>query len=571
MLEIKQPGLPEEGENNGTVISETEVRPPRPLELFLIWAGAFVIFLLLMLNILVKLNPPTGDEPFYLMTAISILEDRDIDETNNYAKRQYYQFSPSCEEMNRRNFGNVGDPPVYNVPGVLAPGLRQDCEMVAFNYQLYQGLGELPPHFSKVTVRPGSYTKHGLGLSFLIAPFYALGGRAFVVIFIAALAALLGVNIWLLGFETTGSRKVAWVAWGLTVFSTPILCFAFLIFPAIPAALFVTYAWRRLRLSAQAQQLNMPQYQPNGTGRALLIGLCIGFLPWLHSLYLFLSAGLGLYWLLGGRVKMVWQGLRTRNFRLGQIVPGGWSGASVAVMFLPLVFFGGLFLFYYIYYFGTVVPNTQDHAGFAPLQEVPVNLLGLLFDQKYGLLIYAPYYLLALVGLVVMGQRTPVPDETVARRSDLYWLGIVAVPYLLVIGSYLQWWGEWGPPARYLMPVVPLLAVSLSIALVELNGRFARIFTGVSAAIAFLLAILFMYNPHVMFNWQTVKPARSLEWLRLNLPFMEDVAIARFLPSYVTNLEINNKEPNWAAACIWLGLTLLVGIWLFASRKYARK
>jgi hypothetical protein len=171
----------------------------------------------------------------------------------------------------------------------------------------------------------------------------------------------------------------------------------------------------------------------------------------------------------------------------------------------------------------------------------------------------------------VMAQRTPAPEETVARRSDLYWLAIVAMPYLLVIGAYQQWWGEWGPPARYLMPVVPLLAVPLSIALVELNGRFARVFTAVAATLAFLLAILFMYNPHVMFNWQTVKPARSLEWLRLNLPFMEEVAIGRFFPSYVTNLEINNKEPNWAAACIWLGLTLLAGIWLFVSRKYARK
>ncbi|GIW04201.1 MAG: hypothetical protein KatS3mg059_0821 [Thermomicrobiales bacterium] len=42
-----------------------------------------------------RLNPLTGDEPFYVMTAISLVEDGDLDETNNYANRDYERFYPA--------------------------------------------------------------------------------------------------------------------------------------------------------------------------------------------------------------------------------------------------------------------------------------------------------------------------------------------------------------------------------------------------------------------------------------------------------------------------------------------
>ena len=109
----------------------------------------------------------------------------------------------------------MGDPGLYNVPGIYAPGVRPDCPGINLPSEL---LETLPPHFSKDTIRPGSYTKHGLGLSFLIAPAYALGKRPLVVVLVAALAALLGVNLWLLAFETTGHRRVAWLVWAIMGF-----------------------------------------------------------------------------------------------------------------------------------------------------------------------------------------------------------------------------------------------------------------------------------------------------------------------------------------------------------------
>ncbi|WP_221178956.1 hypothetical protein, partial [Pseudomonas fluorescens] len=55
---------------------------------------ALLAWLALLPRVLTRLDPLTGDEPFYVMTAISLLQDGDLDESNNYAQRDYEQFYP---------------------------------------------------------------------------------------------------------------------------------------------------------------------------------------------------------------------------------------------------------------------------------------------------------------------------------------------------------------------------------------------------------------------------------------------------------------------------------------------
>src|SRR5262249_51129018 len=42
-----------------------------------------------------RLDPLTGDEPFYVMTSISLVEDHDLNEQNNYDQRDYDRFYPA--------------------------------------------------------------------------------------------------------------------------------------------------------------------------------------------------------------------------------------------------------------------------------------------------------------------------------------------------------------------------------------------------------------------------------------------------------------------------------------------
>jgi hypothetical protein len=77
-------------------------------------------------------------------------------------------------------------------------------------------------------------------------------------------------------------------------------------------------------------------------------------------------------------------------------------------------------------------------------------------DQEFGLLIYAPVYLLAIPGIAAL----------LKARRDLA-LGIAAVVLCYVTLMALPmtnvhgWTGGWSPAARFLTPIVPLLGLAV--------------------------------------------------------------------------------------------------------------
>src|SRR6266566_4232473 len=70
----------------------TEIRFWEPLVVFLVTLAVLLFF---TQRVVAYLTPTTGDEPFYLMTAISIIEDGDLNECNNYAQHDEAQLYPS--------------------------------------------------------------------------------------------------------------------------------------------------------------------------------------------------------------------------------------------------------------------------------------------------------------------------------------------------------------------------------------------------------------------------------------------------------------------------------------------
>ena len=277
------------------------------------------------------------------------------------------------------------------------------------------------------------------------------------------------------------------------------------------------------------------------------------------------------YWLGGGRMWRWWRS-RPRRLDWRHLLPEGWSRGALVALFLPIVVSGLLFTSYYIWLYGSPIPNTQDHAGFANPIQLPFDDLGLLFDQKYGLLIYAPIYLIAMLGLWIMVRRLSDSEEMAARRSDFLWLFAVSTPYLLIISDYNQWWGEWCPPARYLMPTLPLLAVPLSLALAELRGIFTKGLCYLLAFWSVCVGACFMYNPHLMFNWQSTQTANFWQWIEANGPFLNGSKLGQFVPSFVTNLDVTNKEPNFLAPIVWILIFIALALTVvFLQVKSSRK
>jgi len=311
-------------------------------------------------NLLAKVYYPTGDEPYYLLMAHSLIHDGDLELTNNFMNKDYWHYYP----------------------------------------------GELYPRHESLTKRPGLWSKHSPGVPLLIAPGYALldwRGAAYT---INVLAALLAVNIYLLAKEVSGRRLVALFVWAALCLTNPLASYASLIFPATPAALLTVYAYRQI---ASRQWPLAEARWPR-----LSAALGIAFLPWLNPQLLPIAFGLFLYGTL--RLRGDLHGFPEK----GLVQPH--LAALLGPWLLPLVISGSLFLGYYYFLYESFLPNWHDHAGSADLPQTLVALVGTFFDRQWGLLIYSPSLILSFIGLAVMVQKNRRQLAWLAAISLPYFL-----------------------------------------------------------------------------------------------------------------------------------------------------
>jgi hypothetical protein len=97
------------------------------------------------------------------------------------------------------------------------------------------------------------------------------------------------------------------------------------------------------------------------------------------------------------------------------------------------------------------------------IEGASVRAAGLLVDQEYGLLVYAPLYILAVPGLVRLWRTSRDACLTIVVVCGSY-LALVLLP----LANPWGWTGGWSPPARFLVPILPFLIVAISAALAQL-------------------------------------------------------------------------------------------------------
>ncbi len=414
---------------------------------------------------------PTGDEPYYLLIAHSLIHDHDIELTNNFDNRDYWHYYP----------------------------------------------GELYPRHEAKTTAPGLYSKHAPGVSVIIAPAYALGDWRGSIYLYNFFGALLAANIYLLAYEISRKQWVALVLWATLSFTNPLMSYTFLIFPALVSALMTVYAFRRIRLDCKVAPLTA-----NGPIRMFFIGICLGGMPWLHARFLPISFVLFAY--------LVWREVTARRrARVAVQAPApetadastaitapaaapaaprfaqGWSlVARVTAFVVPSAICAVALLAYFKILYNTFLPNYSDHAGMGTPPEWVVAFFGSFLDQQWGLFIYAPVLILAIVGFIWMAKQR--------KREDLFWIAAISIPYAIVILTYKQWWGEWCPAARYWVSLVPLLAVPLAYVLSAPLKRGFFVLYGLLAGLSWAMMAAFMYDPHLMYN-QPIGSSHLFEWL----------------------------------------------------------
>jgi hypothetical protein len=376
---------------------------------------------------------PAGDEPHYLIIAQSLFTDGDLRIENNHARRDYA--------------------PYFN--GTLRP-----------DYFVRGKDGEI-------------YSIHAPGLPAIIAPVYAIGGYRAVVLFLLIIASA-GVGLlWKMAYAASGDAGAAWFGTCAASCATPIAFHTFTVYPDTPAwvvALTGVLALMRLRTGGQGSEARLRDQSPRaasagqaggrtlGAGIWLLHGAALALLPWIHSRFAWLAACFGLFVLL--RLPRTREGARA----------AGWFLAIPAVS--AVAWFG---FFYAIY--GT--PNPQAPYGtFARTQAsrafIPDGVLGVLFDQQFGLLVYAPVFLVALGGWVAA-----VRGDSANRRLAIE-LAVLTLPYLASVTYIRMWWGGWSVPVRFSVPVLTLGGIFAAVAWRRMTERGTR-----AASLAALLVTLF--------------------------------------------------------------------------------
>jgi hypothetical protein len=316
----------------------------------------------------------------------------------------------------------TGDEPHYLV---MARSLWREGDLdLRDNYEREDWRADTPgpirPHYGAPRKDGRPFPAHSPGLPLLLAVPDAAFGRKGCVVVMALLAAWLVVESRALALRATGQASAATLA-ALASAGPPVAAYAFHLYTEVPSALALALGLRLLKREARA-------------GEAVAAALAASALPWLHVKMAPVAAALGLVAvvLLRGRARAAFVATA-----LGMAAAYSAYYLHVLGQATPLAIYGG-------------VPADASGSPWAAG-------VGLLLDRSFGLLPMAPVFLLALAGApwLLRAHRW--------REASLWPVVLVGLAVLLPILPWRMWWGGQCPPARFLVPLVPVLGVALAL------------------------------------------------------------------------------------------------------------
>lgn len=346
-----------------------------------------------------------------------------------------------------------------------------------------------------------------------------------VIVFWQLLGALLVFEIVASVVEISGRSSGVVSAFAVAL-AVPFLFYTFQIYPELPGGLFLLFAFRKLVLD------------PAPTGRGVLAAsIALAALPWLHQKYSVVAAVLGVF----------------AALKLLRKTPGGVSHHVYKVVLLaaPLAISAYSIFLYNHALTGSLSPTaTFSAAGRSSFE--PWNFFkgfsGLLLDRDNGLFIFAPIYVLALIGAQAFYLR---------HRRVFTPFALVLVSYMVVIASFPYWPGAISTMGRYILSVLPLLA--LPMALVVQRAFSDGWLAGVSVA---LLAGSLSYS--VSFTRDLIPSYEpSLFWGRA---LYSDPM--QYLPSFLSDGFLGSGPAHYPK---FLVLVLIVSVLVYLLRERVRE
>ena len=420
-----------------------------------------------------------------------------------------------------------GDEPHYLV---ITQSLLLDGDLrIENNHQRRDYLpyfrGTLRPHYLRRGTDQQIYSIHLPGISVVVLPAFALAGYPGAVVLLSLLAAMGTALVWRLAWRLTTDAGAAWFGWATTTLSTPFTIQAFSIYPEATASVLTLTGVAALILPVSRSWLAW-----------LAHGAALGLLPWLHARHAVLAGLLGLF--------IVWRLAAAR----------AWSRLA-AFAAVPAVCALGWFAYFWVIY-GSPSP-AAPYGGLqqtVALAQLPLTVLGLLFDQQYGLLAAAPALGIAVLGVLVLAWKPPSTWAAVDTDTRLLGLQLVVLfaACTVMSASHRMWWAGSSSPARFLVAVVPLLGLGAA-AYWHAAGRPSRVFASGALVLTIVLAavLLGVERGRMAFNFRDGY-ALLLDWLS---PVAD---LANAAPSMLRDRpDLARVRVGWwagGAAAVWLAL-----------------
>ena len=387
-------------------------------------------------------RPPDGDEPYYLLLAHSLMSDLDVDLADEYSNASWERFI---------------ERPIEPQPG--------------------------DPRGSSGAV----FSRHGFFLPLLMAPFYALGGRAGAAILMALIASATAFTVagtaLRVGSQVDGATGVqargraAFLTWAIVGLTPPLLLYSHQIWVEVPAALALAVAVDRIwRLRAAWRDRHLAIL---AAALVSLVALKLRF--GLLVVSLSLLAGLAFHRRGAesnpehdGRRWLAFAGIATLS-----------ALAISALLVRNQVLVGN--------------PLRMHQLGELAIFDRPLTAFflgvgGLFFDCAFGLFAAAPIWLLLVPALIAA-----ILDSVGRGRTLVTDLAIIGLPYLAVLAPRLEWYGGWSPPFRYAMVLLPILALTM-VPLLGQRRSGVRVVGAALGLVSVLLAVLWMTVPGWTYN-----------------------------------------------------------------------
>jgi hypothetical protein len=383
-----------------------------------------------------------------------------------------------------------GDEPYYLL---MTESLVRDHDLDLTNQ--YKALAHSETGRPDLVPQPGDprgphgeqFSRHEPFLPILLMPGYALGGLPGAIGIIALFGALLARST-IRFFEEEGvSDATARALFPLIAFGPPVVFYATRIWPEVPAAFFFLEAVRGVR------QRRPPRWV-GAIFALVLLKIRFGLLA----------------------VVLLARVLRTRR----QVAI---AAAVVAVPLLVAFLVSGNAM------------NTHSVRELLPSGPIFywLGFFGLLLDGAAGLLFQAPLYMLAIVALPLW-RAMPAGFRLGMSASVLYMVYLV---------PRSEWHGGWSPPLRYIVVLMPILALGVAAVWERTNASIR----GIVVTWTVMLVVHGAAFPWRLFHLATGENFIG-EWL--SATWQSD--FSRLMPSFI--------RPNVAAIVATVVLTLALAI-----------